>query len=371
MCNAVCRSPRSSWPDELLSTAQLWPGDVESEDDAAAITREERTLRCWINSVLHQGTNALSAAAAVTTTSSDPLQGRLSHTYSVDSCLRAGRVQAQGSGDAATGAACPLRTQSTVGGSADGSQQRSGPLQLPAGATPGGISGASSSAVFRSSSAGAAAVAAHLDGSGAGSSLTHTRSISADAPGAAADLSLDGWGGKPAAPTTPTSPAAIAAAGAGAFTPLHAGAGVRSCAVVVPSISSVSSLFGAELRSGVLLLEILELLQPGCVDWRLANRPPFVSRTAQLKALENCQLALNIAQVCVSCQFARFSCLAEQVVPLQGLACMSKLQPAYMTWKPVWATACMWATSLSAKQLHAQLLYAVLCVCRRSWDCRW
>jgi hypothetical protein len=59
----------------------------------------------------------------------------------------------------------------------------------------------------------------------------------------------------------------------------------------------VSSLFGAELRSGVLLLEILELLQPGCVDWRLANRPPFVSRTAQLKALENCQLALKVAQV--------------------------------------------------------------------------
>jgi hypothetical protein len=76
---------------------------------------------------------------------------------------------------------------------------------------------------------------------------------------------------------------------------------VGGSAVVVPSITSVSSLFGAELRSGVLLLEILELLQPGCVDWRLANRPPFVSRTAQLKALENCQLALKIAKVGPSC----------------------------------------------------------------------
>lgn len=86
----------------------------------------------------------------------------------------------------------------------------------------------------------------------------------------------------------------------------------------MPSISSVSSLFGAELRSGVLLLEILELLQPGCVDWRLANRPPFVSRTAQLKALENCQLALKIAQVGSFSQFAGFGCVAGYVVAVQG-----------------------------------------------------
>jgi hypothetical protein len=66
----------------------------------------------------------------------------------------------------------------------------------------------------------------------------------------------------------------------------------------VPAISSIHSLFGAELRSGVLLLQLLDLLQPGSIDWRAVNKPPFVSRTAQLKALENCQLALKVAQVC-------------------------------------------------------------------------
>jgi hypothetical protein len=47
----------------------------------------------------------------------------------------------------------------------------------------------------------------------------------------------------------------------------------------------------------VLLLQLLDLLQPGSIDWRAVNKPPFVSRTAQLKALENCQLALKVAQV--------------------------------------------------------------------------
>jgi hypothetical protein len=49
----------------------------------------------------------------------------------------------------------------------------------------------------------------------------------------------------------------------------------------------------------VLLLELLELLQPGCVDWRLANKLPFRMGGArvQLLALENCQMALQIAKV--------------------------------------------------------------------------
>jgi hypothetical protein len=49
----------------------------------------------------------------------------------------------------------------------------------------------------------------------------------------------------------------------------------------------------------VLLLELLELLQPGCVDWRLANKLPFKMGGArvQLLALENCQMALQIAKV--------------------------------------------------------------------------
>ncbi|WIA28107.1 hypothetical protein OEZ86_010687 [Tetradesmus obliquus] len=64
------------------------------------------------------------------------------------------------------------------------------------------------------------------------------------------------------------------------------------------SCVSISSLFGPELRSGVLLLELLQLLQPGCVDWRLANRLLFRRGGArvQLLALENCQMALRIAQ---------------------------------------------------------------------------
>lgn len=263
----LCRSPCNSWPDELLSSAQLWPGDVESEDDAAAITREERTLRAWINSVLHRGSNSMLS------TGPDP---PLRHSNSVDS----------------------------------DSAQRQDP-----GPTVGDTSG-----VFRSSSAGAAAVAAHLEGARvAGSSLVHSRSIIADAQGAAADdLSLDGWGcAEPTAPTTPTAAAAAAAAAAAtaAGTAATAPAGAQGVATMVPSIASVSSLFGPELRSGVLLLEILELLQPGCVDQRLVNRPPFVSRTAQLKALENCQLVLKVAQVCVGRHVGR----REQVCRPAGL----------------------------------------------------
>lgn len=270
----LCRSPRNSWPDELLSTAQLWPGDAESEDDAAAITREERTLRAWINSVLHRGSNSMLS------TGPDP---PLRHSHSVDS----DRAQRQGPG-------------LTVG---------------------------DAGRVFRSSSAGAAAVAVHLEGArAAGSSLVHSRSISADAQGAAADdLSLDGWGcAEPAAPMTTMAAAAAAAAAASAAASAAAGtaaaapAGARGAVAMVPSIASVSSLFGPELRSGVLLLEILELLQPGCVDQRLVNRPPFVSRTAQLKALENCQLALKVAQVCVG---RRVSC-RERVSRPVGLNSM-------------------------------------------------
>lgn len=166
------------------------------------------------------------------------------------------------------------------------------PLQLSARSSqPGSSSGGG---VFRSSSAGAAAVAAHLNVAVPGSNAAaHSRSISADAVSGAVDVdaSLDGWAGEPAAPTTPTAAAAAAAASAG-------GGSGSSRAAAVPAISSIHSLFGAELRSGVLLLQLLDLLQPGSIDWRAVNKPPFVSRTAQLKALENCQLALKVAQVC-------------------------------------------------------------------------
>jgi hypothetical protein len=271
----VRRSPRSSWPDELLSTAQLWPGDVENEDDAEAISREERTLRSWINSVLHQGSNAHSHGADA--------HAALSHSCIVDSSLLTGQAPGQGLRAVAHG---PLRLQS-LGGAIVAAANRPSALQ----------GAAASRGVLRSSSAGAAAVAAHLDGEGTSTGVTHSRSISADASNAGTEDSVISWAGVPAVPSTPTAAAAAAAAQSPLTGAAGASSGAASVAAGEPTISSVSSLFGAELRSGVLLLEILELLQPGCVDWRLANRPPFVSRTAQLKALENCQLALKVAQV--------------------------------------------------------------------------
>jgi hypothetical protein len=36
-----------------------------------------------------------------------------------------------------------------------------------------------------------------------------------------------------------------------------------------------ASLFSDDVRSGWLLLQLLDALEPRCVDWRLASRPPF------------------------------------------------------------------------------------------------
>lgn len=55
------------------------------------------------------------------------------------------------------------------------------------------------------------------------------------------------------------------------------------------------SLFGQEIRSGWLLLEALDVLRPGSVDWRLASKPPFKRVVAQIKSLENCGLAMKVA----------------------------------------------------------------------------
>ncbi|KIZ00514.1 Fimbrin-1 [Monoraphidium neglectum] len=58
-----------------------------------------------------------------------------------------------------------------------------------------------------------------------------------------------------------------------------------------------TSLFGPEVRSGWLLLEVLDHLQPGCVNWALANRPPFRRDAGGLpRGLENCGLLLETAQ---------------------------------------------------------------------------
>ncbi|KAI8470592.1 MAG: calponin homology domain-containing protein [Monoraphidium minutum] len=56
------------------------------------------------------------------------------------------------------------------------------------------------------------------------------------------------------------------------------------------------SLFGPEVRSGWLLLEVLDCLQPGCVNWALANRPPFRRDAGGLpRSLENAGRALEAA----------------------------------------------------------------------------
>lgn len=289
------RSPRNSWPDELLNTSQLWPGDVANEDDAAAISREERTLRCWINSVLHRNAAAAAAGGAA-------CQQQLAQSFSVDSGLLSSAQDEQPLLLGGQGAG-PLRSQS-CGGSYKGSAAAATGQQQE-------------QAVPRSSSPGAAAAAAVAASADLGSSSTtgtislpapaDNRSISADITEHAAADSPRLTSTSAAEPDAPSTPTAAAASAAPLFSQASVGAGglpakgAAAAAARVPTISSVTSLFGAELRSGLLLLEILELLQPGCVDWRLANRPPFVSRTAQLKALENCQLALKIAQVCVFC----------------------------------------------------------------------
>jgi hypothetical protein len=256
----------SSWPAELLSGTQLWPGEDAEGEDAAAISREERTLRAWMNSLLHQHSTAVAGGSARTSDSSS------SSTNS-------------------------LRPRASAGGASSGWQ---------------------SPRVAAAAAAGKAGVARHGDAGAA----PPARSISADAAacssadeGTRGDAQLLSWCAAPsslpssprttrphAAAATPARapPTTAAAASAGIISSSTAAAAAGSTAgpmALAPRLTSVSSLFGGEVRSGVLLLELLELLVPGCVDWRVANRPPFQKRTAQLRALENCQLALTIAKV--------------------------------------------------------------------------
>lgn len=58
-----------------------------------------------------------------------------------------------------------------------------------------------------------------------------------------------------------------------------------------------SSLFSDQVRNGWLLLEALDILEPGCVDWKLASQPPFKEVVRRIKSMENCSL---VVQVCNS-----------------------------------------------------------------------
>ncbi len=51
-----------------------------------------------------------------------------------------------------------------------------------------------------------------------------------------------------------------------------------------------------QVRSGWLLLEVLDHLSPGCIVWGLANRPPFRRAGGLPRSLENCTQALAAAQ---------------------------------------------------------------------------
>lgn len=53
-----------------------------------------------------------------------------------------------------------------------------------------------------------------------------------------------------------------------------------------------SDLFAEDLRRGWLLLEVLESMVPGSVDWARAFQPPFKQVVHRIKSVENCNQVL-------------------------------------------------------------------------------
>jgi hypothetical protein len=49
-----------------------------------------------------------------------------------------------------------------------------------------------------------------------------------------------------------------------------------------------------DLRDGVVLLELFDKIQPGIVDWKRANMPPFPQRGGNLKMVENCNYCVEL-----------------------------------------------------------------------------
>jgi hypothetical protein len=61
--------------------------------------------------------------------------------------------------------------------------------------------------------------------------------------------------------------------------------------------SNPLQLLSPQVRSGWLLLELVDHLSPGCIAWGLAHRPPFRRHAGGLpRSLENCTQALAAAQ---------------------------------------------------------------------------
>ena len=61
------------------------------------------------------------------------------------------------------------------------------------------------------------------------------------------------------------------------------------------------------MRSGWLLLELLDRVAPGSVDWAAAHRPPLAPRAALPHALENCAQALAVARGALGLPLVSFS----------------------------------------------------------------
>jgi len=49
-----------------------------------------------------------------------------------------------------------------------------------------------------------------------------------------------------------------------------------------------------DLKDGVVLLQLFDKIQPGIVDWKRANMPPFPQRGGNLKMVENCNYCVEL-----------------------------------------------------------------------------
>ncbi|GMH40509.1 hypothetical protein BSKO_08413 [Bryopsis sp. KO-2023] len=56
------------------------------------------------------------------------------------------------------------------------------------------------------------------------------------------------------------------------------------------------NLFSEDFRSGWMLLQVLDAIEPGCVDWKRAFKPPFKAVVRRIKSVENCNQVLAISR---------------------------------------------------------------------------
>lgn len=50
-----------------------------------------------------------------------------------------------------------------------------------------------------------------------------------------------------------------------------------------------------DLRNGLVLLQLLDKIQPGIVDWKKVNNPPYKAMGGNMKQIENCNYAIKLA----------------------------------------------------------------------------